>query len=92
MWGRAGAEVRLTQVRRDVVGYASRAGTGRVTGGHAWRTRNRPGALKSAWLPLRLDQPCSAASARAVISLTLPVPLMARYFGAAEGSVLAHLA
>ena len=33
----------------------------------------------------------SASSARAVISSTLPVPLMARYLGACDGSLLAQL-
>lgn len=35
-------------------------------------------------------QEAKAAKARAVISSTLPVPLMERYFGAAAGSTLAH--
>ena len=39
----------------------------------------------------RRPQLASAANARAVMSSTLPVPLMARYFGAAAGSALAQL-
>lgn len=37
------------------------------------------------------DQEARAARARSVISSTLPVPLMARYFGAAAASALAQL-
>ena len=35
-------------------------------------------------------QPANAAIARAVMSSTLPMPLMARYLGAAVGSCWAH--
>ena len=38
-----------------------------------------------------LHQLASACSARAVISSTLPVPLMTRYLGATAGSALAQL-
>ena len=37
------------------------------------------------------DQEARAARARSVISSTLPVPLMARYLGAAAASALAQL-
>jgi hypothetical protein len=41
---------------------------------------------------LKGNQSASAAKARAVMSSTLPVPLMARYLGAAAVSALAQLA
>ena len=44
----------------------------------------------SGQVPLR-DQWLSASNARAVISSTVPVPLMARYLGACVGSCCAQL-
>lgn len=38
----------------------------------------------------KLDYSANAAKARAVISSTVPVPLIARYLGAAAGSVAAQ--
>jgi hypothetical protein len=65
---------------------------------HGWGSfdQDRPIYLegrvtRSRWQNPHAAQLASAANARAVMSSTLPVPLMARYFGAAAGSALAQL-
>ncbi|BEP91925.1 hypothetical protein GmRootA79_03090 [Acidovorax sp. A79] len=68
--------------------------TARLTGPPAPPKRKATPWCPMASLVLGRDpraQLASAWSARAVISSTLPVPLMARYLGAASGSAWAQL-
>ena len=53
--------------------------------------RLRSGARQARQTVIKNDQEASAPRARAVISSTVPVPLMARYLGAAAASALAQL-
>ena len=72
----------------SAVGFTIKDEKGEAGDARRIPVRRRQG-LRAALQPGLINRP-RAASARCVISSTVPTPLMARYFGAAAGSALAQ--